>query len=169
MIIEFIKFLWDIFERHILPFQVVRVYEKGVLLTLGRRPKLVNSGLVFKVPFIQELLTTPIMPDTLTTKPDHITTADGETITVQPVIEYEIEEAMKWLIDCTDAVTNLHDLTMGFVSDYLTDITWDEVKKKGTQTAIKNKLNKKLQEIGCKITLLIFADVCKTRVLLTSI
>ena len=169
MIIEFLRYLWEIAERHILPFQVVRVYERGVLLTLGKNPKLVDPGLVLKWPFIQEVFTAPVMPDTLAPQAVHVTTLDGKTITVQPAIEFEIEDAQKWLIDCTDAVTNLHDLTRGFVADYLTDITWDEAIKKSTQTAIKRKLNAKVKEFGCVVKLLTFTEICQNRVILTSL
>lgn len=169
MIIDFLKFLWEVFERHILPFQVIRIYERGVMLTLGKWPKLIEPGLRFKLPFIQEILTSPIMPDTLTTKAVHVTTLDGKTITVQPAIEYEIDNAQKWLIDCTDAVTNLHDLTRGYVADYLTDVSWEDAIKKQTTTAIKKKLNSKVQdELGCKVTLLMFTEICQNRVILTS-
>jgi regulator of protease activity HflC (stomatin/prohibitin superfamily) len=168
MIIDFLKFLWDVFERHILPFQVIRVYERGVLLTLGKWPKLVNPGLRFKFPFIQEIFTTPVKPDTLSPKAVHVTTLDGKTITVQPAIEYEIEDAQKWLIDCTDAVTNLNDLVRGYVADHLTDITWEEVVKKSTRTTIKNRLNNKVQDLGCKVNLLMFTEICQNKVILTS-
>lgn len=169
MIIDFIKFLWDIFERHILPFQVIRVYEMGVILTLGKNPKVTKPGLRFKIPFIQEILITPVMPDTLAVKAVHVTTIDNKLITVQPAIEFEIEDAKKWLIDCTDAVTNLHDITRGFVADYISDIEWAEVIKKQTTTAIKKKLNNKVQDLGCKVNLLMFTEICQTRVILTSL
>lgn len=168
MIIDFLKYLWDIFERHILPFQVIRVYERGVLLTLGKKPRIVEPGLVFKVPFVQEIFTAPVMADTLAPKAVHVTTLDGKTITVQPAIEYEIDDVQKWLIECTDAVSNLYDIVRGYVADHLTDITWEEAIKKSTQTAIKRKLNAKVAEYGCRVKLLTFTEICQNKVILTS-
>lgn len=168
--IEFIKYLWEIFERHILPFQVVRVYERGLILTFGKNPKIIMPGFVFKIPFVQEIFTTPIMADTISPKAVHVTTLDGNTITVQAAVEYEIIDAKKWLIDCTDAVTNLHDLIRGFVADHLTDTTWEEAVKKSTRTSIKNQLNKKvIDELGCKIRMLMFTEICQNKVILTSL
>ena len=170
MIIDFLKFIWEIFERHVLPFQVIRIYERGVLLTLGKNPKLIKPGLMFKLPFIQEILSTSVMPDTIATLPVHVTSLDGKTLIVGIAIEFEIEDAKKWLIDVNDAVSNLHDLVRGFVADHLTDIEWEEIIKKTTRTEIKNKLNKKCQsELGCKINLLMFTEIAQNKIILTSI
>ena len=153
-----------------MPVQVIRSFERGVKLTLGKNPVLMNPGLRFKIPLIQEIFTTPVMPDTMAPKAVHVTTKDGISIIVQTAIEYEIEDAMKWLIEVTDATTNLHDLVRGFVADYITDINWSDVVKKSTRTEIKNKLNRKCQaEMGCKITTLMFADISQIRIILTSI
>jgi len=168
MVIDFLKFLWEVFEKHIMPFQVIRVFERGVILTLGKNPKLVQPGILFKLPLIQEVYTTPIMPDTISPPSIHITTSDNKTITVRASIEYEIEDAQKWLIEVTDAVTNLSDIVRGYVADYLTDLTWEEVIKKSTRTTIKNKINSKVQEqMGCKINILMFTEICQNKVILT--
>lgn len=167
--IEFLKFIFEILEKYLMPVQVINTYERGVMLTLGKNPKPIEPGVVFKFPLIQEIFTTPIMPDTISPSSVNVTTADGRTISVRVAIEYEITDAQKWLIEVTDATTNLADLTRGFVADYLTDINWEEVVQKRTRTEIKNKLNRKCQEFGCKINLLMFTEVCQTKIILTSL
>lgn len=167
--IEFLKFIFEILEKYLMPVQVINTYERGVVLTLGKNPKPIQPGVVFKFPLIQEIFTTPIMPDTISPSSVNVTTADGKTISVRVAIEYEITDAQKWLIEVTDATTNLADLTRGFVADYLTDINWEEVVQKRTRTEIKNKLNRKCQEFGCKINLLMFTEVCQTKIILTSL
>ncbi len=167
--IEFIKFLFEVIEKYLMPFQVINTYERGVILTLGKNPRPVEPGLIFKIPLVQEVFTTPIMPDTISPASVNVTTADGKTISVRVAIEFEVIDAKKWLIDVTDATTNLHDLTRGFVADYLTDIVWEEVIQKRTRTEIKNKLNKKCREFGCEINLLMFTEICQTKIILTSI
>lgn len=167
--IEFLKFIFEILEKYLMPVQVINTYERGVMLTLGKNPKPIEPGVVFKFPLIQEIFTTPIMPDTISPSSVNVTTADGKTISVRVAIEYEITDAQKWLIGVTDATTNLADLTRGFVADYLTDINWEEVVQKRTRTEIKNKLNRKCQEFGCKINLLMFTEVCQTKIILTSL
>lgn len=167
--IEFLKFIFEILEKYLMPVQVINTYERGVMLTLGKNPKPIEPGVIFKFPLIQEIFTTPIMPDTISPSSVNVTTADGKTISVRVAIEYEITDAQKWLIEVTDATTNLADLTRGFVADYLTDINWEEVVQKRTRTEIRNKLNRKCQEFGCKINLLMFTEVCQTKIILTSL
>lgn len=167
--IEFLKFIFEVLEKYLMPVQIINTYERGVMLTLGKNPKLIEPGVRFKFPLIQEIFTTPIMPDTISPPSVNVTTADGKTISVRVAIEFEVIDAQKWLIEVTDATTNLSDLTRGFVADYLTDVSWEEVVQKRTRTEIKNKLNKKCHEFGCKINLLMFTEVCQTKVILTSL
>lgn len=167
--IEFLKFLFEVLEKYLMPFQVINTYERGVILTFGKKPRPVEPGFIFKIPFIQEVFTTPIMPDTISPSSVNVTTADGKTISVRVAIEFEVVDAQKWLIEVTDATTNLSDLTRGFVADHLTDIVWEEVVQKKTRTEIKNRLNKKCHEFGCKINLLMFTEVCQTKIILTSL
>lgn len=167
--IEFLKFIFEVLEKYLMPVQIINTYERGVMLTLGKNPKLIGPGVRFKFPLFQEIFTTPIMPDTISPAAIHITTVDNLTITVRAAIEYEVIDAQKWLIEVTDATTNLHDLTRGFVADYLTDVSWEEAIQKKTRTEIKNRLNKKCQELGCKINLLMFTEICQNKVLLTSL
>lgn len=167
--IEFVKFLFEVLEKYLIPVQIIHTYERGVMLTLGKNPRPIEPGVRFKFPLIQEIFTTPIMPDTISPAAVHITTIDNLTITVRAAVEYEIVDAEKWLIEVTDATTNLHDLIRGFVADYLTDVTWEEAIQKKTRTEIKSRLNKKCQEMGCKINLLMFTEICQNRVLLTNL
>lgn len=167
--VEFLKYLFEQFAHYILPFTIVRVYEGAVRLRFGRNPTVIGSGFKLKFPFIDEIHTCIITVDTMAATAVHVTTSDEKTITVTPVIEYQVEDSIKWLMETNDARTNLHDLTRGFVADYLTDITWDETKKKSTATDIKKKLNQKAQEMGAKIHRLILADICINRVIITQI
>lgn len=168
-ILDIFQYIWNFFETYLSPVQVIRVYERGVRLTLGRNPVLIEPGLTWKVPLVQEISTVLVKPDTLPCGSVRVTTADNKTITVSPIIEYEITDPLKWLLDVNDAATNLRDLGRGITADYLTDSSWDDIIRKKTLTDIKKKLNAKVEDMGCKITSVMFADICQTRVLLTSL
>lgn len=152
-----------------MPVQVIRQYERGVRLTFGRNPKLVEPGLRFKFPLAQEMFTVQVMPETISCGPVHVTTEDHKTITVQPMVEYVIEDPVKWLLGANDSASNLRDLAKGITADYLTDINWETARKKPTLTAIKRKLNDKAEEMGGRVTLVMFTDLCQNKVILTSI
>ena len=169
MITDFLKWIWEKFERFILPFTIISVYERGVILTFGKNPKLIPPGFIWKVPFIQEIFSETITPNTLQAKCVHVTTVDGKTISVSPAIEFIIVDAIKWLIDTNDAATNLHDILRAETADHITDKTWDEVKKKTTRTEIKREVNKSALKMGAEITRLMFTDISQSRVIITQI
>lgn len=168
-VVEFFKWLYEQFEMYIFPFTILHAYERGVRLTFGKNPKKVSPGLVWKVPIFQVVFTAIVTPDTLQAKCVHVTTADNKTVSVSPCAEFIIEDAEKWIIDTNEAHTNLHDILRGIVADYLTDLTWDECKKKTTCTAIKNKLNKRIESMGAVVSQVMFTDISQSRIIITSI
>jgi regulator of protease activity HflC (stomatin/prohibitin superfamily) len=167
-IVELFRWLWEQFESYIFPFVIIHVYERGAILTNGKNPRLLNPGFHLKIPFIQIVFTATITPDTLCAKAIHATTKDGKTITVEPTIEYTIEDPLKWIIWTNDAKGNLHDILRGRVSDYISGLTWDEVVNR-TTTELKKKLNKRLEEIGVTISEVMLTDMCLSRVIITQI
>lgn len=168
-VVEFFKWLYEQFEAYIFPFTIIHSYERGAMLTFGRNPRLVKPGIVWKLPFFQVVFTAIITPDTLQAKCVHVTTVDGKTVSISPCIEYTIEDVIKWVIDTNEAHTNLHDILRGIVADYLTDLTWDDCKKKTTCTTIKNKLNKRIESMGAVVSQVMFTDISQSRIIITSI
>jgi regulator of protease activity HflC (stomatin/prohibitin superfamily) len=168
-ITDLLKWLFEQFYEYLLPFYIIPVFERGVRLRCGVHPKLIKPGLRFKIPFIDFVHTCIVTVDTMSTHAVHITTKDNKTITVTPVIEYEIDDAVKWLIETNDASTNLHDILRGEVADYLTDIDWQDCIKRTTSTAIKNKVQNRVKDMGVTIRRFILADLCINKVIITSI
>lgn len=167
-IFELIRWVWEQFEHYIFPFTIIHIYERGVILTWGKIPKLLMPGLRLKAPFIQTVFTATITIDTLEIKPVLVTTKDGKTILVKPIVEFSISDPVKWLIETNEAKSNLHDISGGVVSDYLTDIDWEECKMKTTLTKVKNKLQNKSTQIGATIHSVSFASMSLARVIITA-
>lgn len=167
--VDLFKWIWEQFEHYILPFTIIRIYERGVLLTFGKYPRQLKPGLRIKVPFIQEILTDIVTNDTMQAGCVHVTTNDSKTILVSPIIEYIIIDPIKWIIETNEARTNLHDILRSVTADYLTDVSWEECKKKSTLTGIKNKLNKRIESMGAVVTQMMFGDIAQNRIILTQI
>lgn len=168
-VVEFFKWLYEQAEMYIFPFTIINTYERGVRLTFGKNPQLVMPGFRFKLPFFQAIFTEIITPDTLQAKCVHVTTTDGKTVSVSPCIEYTKEDVIKWIVDNNESHTNLHDILRAIVADYCTDLTWDECKKKTTCTAIKNRLNKRIESMGATVHQVMFTDISQSRIIITQI
>lgn len=162
---DILKELW----HYLIPFVVIYQYERGVRLRFGINAKLLKPGFHFKIPLIDDVIKCNVENETKTTWAIHVTTIDERTVTSTPVIKYKIIDAVKWITEANDASTNLHDITRGVVADCLTEVTWSECKEKTTATKIKNKLNKKIEDIGVVVSEVMLTDLCISRIIITKI
>lgn len=166
MLDKLIDILLRIGEQ-IFPFVVIDSYEAGVHIRLGKKVKELSVGLHFlplKTIYIDKVLTVHIKIDTFSVQNVNITTTDNKTVSVGGIVEYRVFDATKNLIECNDAMTNAQDITRGVIADYLSDCTWEEINKKTTRTAIKNRLNKELCNIGIEVSQVLFGDIVLSRV-----
>jgi hypothetical protein len=162
-LIKLLEWLYDIGEKYIFPWQIVRDYEGGVVLFLGKYHYSLNKGLNWKIPFLHESLTTLIKPETFQTENQTITTKDGKVISISFIARYEVDDAKKFLLEANDAASNLmHELIMAGC-DYLTDCTYAEIIDKPSYTKIKNKVNNKITYMGARFTEIGFGSNCQTR------
>lgn len=164
-IFDFIKEIWHDFK----PIVFINEYQRAVLLRAGSYIKSFNKGWYFKIPFIDTILIDICTIDTMVTKSVHITTIDDKTITAVPVVEYEIVDIKKFMIDTNDARTNMHDIVRAAISDYLTDCTWEECKLKRTINHITRKVKEQCEPMGICVSRVMLTDMCVSRVIITQI
>lgn len=164
LLISTAEWVGEKFKDYISPIVVLRCYEGGVLLRLGKFKRELKEGINIKIPFIDEVHTVVKTEDTFQLSPVDITTLDGKQVSVEPIIKFAIHDSKKYLIDVNDAASNLKDIARGVVADYLTDCTWDQMKEKKTLTAIKNFLKKEGDELGVTIYKVYFGRILTTKV-----
>ena len=162
--IRLLEWLGEKWRDYLAPVFIVRTYESGVLLRLGKYKKDLTEGVNFKIPFIDEIHTVIRTVDTFHVTPVDITTLDSKQVSVEPIVKFEIIDPKKYLLDVNDGSSNMHDITRGIIADYLTDCEWDEIKKKTTLTAIKNSLKAECDEIGVKVYKVYFGRIVTTRI-----
>lgn len=162
-LIRLIEWVFEKGKDYITPVFVIREYESGVLLRMGKYKKDLQPGINFKIPIIDAIHTVNKMVDTFHVAAVDITTLDSKQVSVEPIIKFEIVDPRKYLIEVNDASSNLHDIARGIIADYLTDCEWEEIKKKTTLTEIKNKLKGECDEMGVKVFKVYFGRVVTTR------
>jgi len=162
-LIKLLDWAWDIAERYILFWIIVRDYESGVVLLFGKYHHTLKKGLNWKFPLIQESLTCLIKPETFQTANQTITSKDGKVVTISFIGRYEVVDEKKFLLEANDSASNIiHELIMSGC-DYLTDCTYSEIIDKPSYTKIKNKVNNKIDYMGVKFTEIGFGSNCQTR------
>ena len=161
--------LWEIISQiwtHLVPFFVIEHYERAVRLRFG---KLVEGellpGLHFKIPLVDKIYSSIVTADTLNISNVNITTLDNKTIAVGAVLEFEIDDIKKFIIDVNEARSNAHDICRGLMADYLSDCTYAECTDKKTIRTITRLLTKKCEDMGIKVLSLTFTDIVMSRVI----
>ena len=98
--------------------RVVRQYEKGLILRLGRYRATVDSGLTFLVPMIEDMVKVDMRERVINVEPQKVITKDNVSVTVDAVIYYRISDPVKATFEVqnfgyaatTLAQTNLRNL-----------------------------------------------------------
>lgn len=162
-LIKIVQWLWETLQNHILFFVIVKEFEGGVLLRLGKYKYDLKKGFNWKWPLVDETMTTPIRLETMNLGSITLTTADDVTCTIGVVIEYEIIDVKIYLVEINGTYTNLHDICRGIAVDVLTDTNWIDCNKKPTLTKIKNKMIPSCEAMGVKLTRVLYGNIVKSR------
>jgi len=98
--------------------RIVNQYEKGLVLRLGKYRALVDSGLTFLVPVIEDMIKVDMRERVINVEPQKVITKDNVSVVVDAVIYYRIIDPVKATFEVqnfayaatTLAQTNLRNL-----------------------------------------------------------
>jgi len=98
--------------------RIVKQYEKGLVIRLGRYNSTVDSGMVLLVPFIDSLVLVDMREQVMNVQPQKVITKDNVTVVVDAVIYYKVVDPVKAEFEIEDfdyaattlAQTNLRNL-----------------------------------------------------------
>lgn len=125
--------------------RVVKEYQSGVVLRLGKYHRTVGPGLKWLIPFnVDELLVTNAVVDTTCFMEKVLTLKDGNSIMYGMVITYTIDDAKKALLEVEDHDTVLSDCLVMEAPDIIREYTWADLQE---PQAIKT-INKEILRVG---------------------
>lgn len=75
--------------------RIVRQYEKGLVVRLGKYSHTADAGIVFLVPFIDHLIRVDMREQLINVLPQSVITADNVVVTVDAVIYYKVVDPVK--------------------------------------------------------------------------
>lgn len=134
--------------------RIVKQYEKGLVIRLGRYSHTADAGLVFLVPFIDSLIRVDMREAVINVLPQSVITADNVVVTVDAVIYYKIVDPVKaefeienfTLAATTLAQTNLRNL----IGDKQLDETL--TARDVINTSLREVLDEATNPWGVKVT-----------------
>lgn len=115
------------FIHDILPFKIVDQWEEGVHLRFGKFKKVVKPGLRCKISFFDQIITTPVITQTVNLSPQTLTTLDEKSIVLTSIVRYHIHDVEKFLLGVMHANDVLIDTTQGIIRDMVENTKWEEL------------------------------------------
>jgi regulator of protease activity HflC (stomatin/prohibitin superfamily) len=155
-----IEKLWNFF----IPFTVVKEYQAGVLLRFGKYKKVLRAGFHWCWPFyIDEVVECDIATETIETKPQSLTTKDGQNIVVSARVKCYVEAPEIYTIKVKDVTNAIGDITQGKIKDVIMKLTWEECRESNLDTQITGKVRAEATKWGVYVERVTTADLQLTR------
>lgn len=123
---KLIDFLMQ-FMEDIIPFKTINEWEKGVFLRFGKCIKVVESGLKFKIPFVDKIWHTAVITQSIHLQPQTLTTLDEKGAVLKAIVRYHVQDVKKFLLNVMHASDVLVDTTQGVIRDTVEYSNWEDL------------------------------------------
>ena len=158
---DFIAHSWDAIS----PCHVLRAYEGGVKLRLGKYRQDCASGIVWKWPIVEEVLSCHTAITTARLPYQTLTTQDKKQVGVRAIVKYRVEKPKEYLLGIWDAQDAIEDFTMGCIKGVVNAHTFDELITEDIEKLILSEVRKECNQYGLKIFKITFTDMGATKTL----
>lgn len=151
--------LFDLLSQFFGLFQfwvVIDEYERGVLLTLGKRRKwrtaVLQPGFHFVIPFnIDSVYVDNIVPSLMNLGQQSLTTADGKAVVITAVIMWSILDIEKILIEVEDADSALEEAASGIIGESVEQTPWDDLHGTDFAETVTDEITEQVKLWGIRI------------------
>jgi regulator of protease activity HflC (stomatin/prohibitin superfamily) len=145
-------------------WEVVDIYELGVVLRWGRFHRELNPGFHWKIPFgIEKVLTDVVVPTTLNLGPQSLTTKDNIAVVVSGIVTFQTSDVKKLLLEVESANHVLEDNAYGVIARYVITHSYQEITSIDAIDSIKREIRKASFKFGIEVTNFSFSDVTMAR------
>lgn len=134
-----LMFLWA-------AIKILREYERGVVFTLGRFTGVKGPGLIFLIPFIQQIVRTDLRTIVLDVPTQDVISRDNVSVKVNAVVYFRIVDPESAIIQVESFIQATSELAQTTLRSVLGKHELDEMLSE------RDKLNEDLQEILDKQT-----------------
>lgn len=147
------------FIHDFLPFKIVYQWEKGVHLRFGKFLRVVDPGIRGKISFFDQIITTPVITQTVNLSPQTVTTLDEHTIVLSSIVRYHINDVEKYSLNVMHANDVLVDTTQGVIRDMVENTNWDELVN--LTEIVTPEVNNEVKEWGITVEQVSFPDLAE--------
>lgn len=151
----------------LLPFRVVRSYQRGVRFRLGRDIALLSPGWWWFFPVVESIEVVDVAPCVMNLPTQSVTTCDGRALSFSANIEYEIVNARKMYVRVQHLDTSLSASAMGFLAETVRAQPWDALVagQLALEGELRRTITKQARRWGVRIRRVHLTDFVTTRAL----
>jgi len=134
--------------------RIVKQYEKGLVVRLGRYANTADSGIVILVPFIDSIITVDMREQVMNVMPQQVITQDNVVVTVDAVIYYKVVDPVKAEFEIQNFSYTVTTLAQTNLRNLIGDKTLDEslTARDSINTSLRQVLDEATNPWGVKIT-----------------
>jgi len=158
-LIGWLKEIWS----GLMPWAIVKEYSKGVKLRFGRFQGILEPGLHWIIPFVDDVEPCVHVTTTMDLAPQSVLTKDGESIVIRCVVKYSITDVEKFYLRVTDAIGALRDISMGSVYDVVKTMDWEELRQADLPSLMTKEVRKQAFRWGIDVSMVTVIDLSKMK------
>jgi len=150
---------------------VIDEYERGVVLTLGKRRyrflfwkrnPVLQPGFHWVIPFdVDQIFVDNVVPAAMDLGEQSLTTEDGVEIVIQGMVLWSINDIEKTVLKVEEVDDVLHQASCGIIGDTVADSTWKHIHANGFADEISETITKEADGWGVTVHEFRFIDLSK--------
>lgn len=158
-LLDFLISMWD----KLTFFTIVKQYQNGAWLRLGKLRKVVGPGLHFKIPIFDEIDSYHVLTTAMPLEAQSLITKDDIEVVVKGVIKYKTSDLSKFFTHVYDAVDAISDVSMGIIRNVISKKTWEECKEENIENEITKKVRIEAKKWGLEVETVTLSDLSRMR------
>lgn len=134
--------------------RIVKQYEKGLVIRLGRYSHTAGAGVTFLLPFLDQLIRVDMREQVINVLPQQVITADNVVVTVDAVIYYKVVDPVKAEFEIRDFNLAATTLAQTNLRNLIGDKQLDETltARDVINTSLREVLDEATNPWGVKVT-----------------
>lgn len=134
--------------------RIVKQYEKGLVVRVGRYHHTADAGIVFLIPFIDSLIRVDMREQVLNVLPQSVITKDNVVVTVDAVIYYKVVDPVKAEFEIANFTLAATTLAQTNLRNLIGDKQLDETltARDVINTSLREVLDEATNPWGVKVT-----------------
>lgn len=118
----------------------VAPWERGLRIRFGKRVKVLEPGIHFRIPLFDSFYIQPIRQRVLDMPIQTLSSKDGHTITVKSALAYSICDIQKLYNTISQPDMTISNMVLGKIADHISNNNVTDCKPKDVQDKVKEAL-----------------------------